>query len=364
MVPNPISELLNYSCFGLMRIVLWITQTASQIPFAAVNLPHPPIWMALGIGIAIWSLVLPEMAFFRLERRVAILILAGLSFGYIITTWLTPAPLVITMLDVGQGDSTVIHTPSGYTFLIDAGNRVMSPDRTRIISDYGRDVVVPALRSFGINTIDGVIITHYDQDHVGGIPSVLREFKASQVYDNGGAEYHGDWATEIRRYVPRIIPAPVGTEIRLRDGVKLRFLHGRTQDCFACKENDRSVVVQIRYGTFSALITGDCETGCEDELIQNFGKELKSDVLKLGHHGSHTSSSETFLAAVRPSAALISAGRRNRYHHPHVDVINRLRDQRIRIYRTDRQGAVMLTTDGVSRAKITDYSTSPELFIF
>jgi competence protein ComEC len=257
-----------------------------------------------------------------------------------------PAPLLVAVLDVGQGEAIVIHSPAGRTVLIDGGT-VAAPDR----GDVGRSVIVPYLAALGVRKIDALVITHADADHVNGLPFVLHEIPIGLVIDgaargaqstpSGGrnadeADYLALRAQLEARRIP-IYAARPGQRLNLGGGVALRVL--APVEPLLEGANNNAAVLRLEYGRVSALFTGDIERPAEERLVRR-GLIAPCTILKVAHHGSHTSTSPLFLQAARPQAAVISCGRYNDFGHPAPQTVQRLAAARIPTFRTDRQGAV------------------------
>ena len=254
--------------------------------------------------------------------------------------------LRVTFLDVGQGDSCVIETPSGKVIVIDAGNVINEGE-----DDQGRRVVAPYLRYRGINQIDLLILTHPDADHIGGAKTLLHEFPVKMLLENGQfSKTDSALVSSIMREAKRkntlIKTARRGQQIKLGDGVKLNIL-APTESMMNGTTNDASIVLRLDSDQNSFLFTGDAGfTEEADILAANL--PVAADVLKAGHHGSKGSTSESFARAVQPKFAVFSCGKRNLYGHPHPDVVNRLQTLGTKLYRTDTQGAMICHSDGVT----------------
>lgn len=287
-----------------------------------------------------------------LRRRIAALaavalagpaIVAGLKTGQ----RLRPAPaLRITFLDVGQGDATVIRTPSGRTLLVDAGRADLERSR-------GRTVVLPFLRRQGIHALDAVVLTHWDQDHAGGADAVLSGIRSFRLILSPMSRRHEPpTATERRTLlIAKRTRATVwrmarGQTLRSGDGVTIAVLNPPRNALYRnSRDNNGSLVLRVSFGRRSFLLTGDAEEEAETNMLRA-GLALRSDVLKVGHHGSASGTSARWLEVVRPTHAVISVGRRNPFGHPSRDVLDRMRRRQIRIWRTDQQGTITMTTDG------------------
>jgi competence protein ComEC len=253
--------------------------------------------------------------------------------------------LRVSILDVGQGDSILIDLPDGEAMLVDGGGFVGSP------VDPGVRVVLPVLRSRRRSQIDLVVLSHPHPDHFTGLASVLPEIEAGELWDTGQGEDQGAGSTYAAflagaraRGVAVKRPADLCGAPRLVGGATIEVLApcpGYLPDAGA---NDNSFVIRIRYGSRAVLLTGDAERD-EERAIAASG-DLHADLLKVGHHGSRTSTSPELLAAVRPSFAAISSGVRNRYGHPHPLTLAALGASGIAVGRTDRGGEIVWETDG------------------
>jgi competence protein ComEC len=248
------------------------------------------------------------------------------------------AQLQIHMIDVGQGDGIALRTPRGRWIVVDAGPA--SPTY-----DAGAKRMVPYLLRRGVRTIDALIITHPHLDHFGGVGALIETFGIEMIYDPGVAidasAYDRLLATAQSRGT-RWQTVRAGTRLEI-DGVTMDFLHPDTIFLDASEDpNDYSVIFRLEYGRFSALFTGDASTEVEERLNRRYSERLDVDVLKVGHHGSGTSTGAELLTQTTPALALISLGRRNHYRHPSPHVIERLTAAGVQVLRTDLQGNITL----------------------
>lgn len=245
--------------------------------------------------------------------------------------------LKVAFLDVGQGDSIFIQTPSNKQVLIDGGaNR-------SVLGELGR--VMP----FWDRSLDVVIATHPDKDHIGGLLSVLENFRVDQFVDTGLVA-----DTQVYKSLELLIDVEGATEVIAAGGLEILLdeEHGIVLEILWPSEklsddrNDTSIITKLSYGETSFLMTGDASVVVENRLVREWGELLDIDVLKLGHHGSKTSTSEIFLKATTPELAIISAGENNRYGHPNVSVIKRLKALHIPFLGTYKEGTIILKSDG------------------
>lgn len=281
-------------------------------------------------------------------RRLAPVILSILFIFFISYSYARPVmetDLKVLFIDVGQGDAIAIRFPNGRVGLIDGGG-IKASD-----FDIGENIVVPALLGSGIRRVDFMILSHPHHDHYKGLGAVAKYFEPDLLYTNGGnapEEERADW-DEFKRRIKesgvRIITPPPN---QIKEGdVIMEIFAPRPKDVKILDPNDASLMVRLMYGEHRFLFTGDLTEIGERMWLEN-KPNLKSDILKIGHHGSNTSTTADFLNAVNPSLAVITTGENNKYGFPDREVIDRLKSKGIRIHRTDLDGAVTITTDGNS----------------
>ena len=239
--------------------------------------------------------------------------------------------LKIHYIDVGQGDATLIQC-DGKNMLIDAGE-----------NDKGMQVRV-YLEKQGVEKLDYVIGTHPDSDHIGGLDVVIYNFDCGTIlmpeYKKNTKTYD-DVIQTIKNKHYKITYPVVGTTYELGEA---KFTIIAPNDKYD-DANDASIGIIMRYGEQSFLFTGDAEEASEKDIIKN-GIDIQAKVYKAGHHGSRTSSSEEMLALIKPEVVVISCGEDNSYGHPHASILNYCISNKIPIYRTDKQGTIVATTDG------------------
>lgn len=246
--------------------------------------------------------------------------------------------LEVAFLDVGQGDAIYLRSPSGIEMLIDGG-----PHR-------GVMRALDALRTPFDRSIDMVLATHPDTDHVGGLPYVLAKYDVQLLLSTGNrsptpadvAWRRAAGAEEVLRIAVR-----AGQVIALPDGVRIEFLYP-FGPADGMETNASSAVVRIVYQDTEFLLTGDAPVSVEAQLVAYYGTQLESDVLKAGHHGSRTSTGEMFLRAVRPAHVVVSAGADNSYGHPHREVVERIRQFGAVLHATAKEGTVVFVSDGAT----------------
>lgn len=254
-------------------------------------------------------------------------------------------PLTFALLDVGQGLSAAVVTPDGRAMVIDGGR---SADRVRT-------ELLPFLRDHGVGRLDYVVMTHPDQDHVGGLPTLLEAMPVNAWVDPVVPTTNQSYERALTLVADKGIEpirARRGMSLDLGPGVGVEILwpiDSPALDSGAQSDNNSSVVVKITWGDVSFLVTGDAETPAERQMVDlEQDEDLRSTFLVVGHHGSSSSTSAVFLDTVSPEVALIPVGLNNQYGHPSDQVIQRLRMRNIPIYRTDLDGRIVVTTDGSS----------------
>jgi competence protein ComEC len=249
-------------------------------------------------------------------------------------------PLKIAFLDVGQGDSILIQAPNGQTMLIDGGRS----------TSLANTAIIPKLKEWGAKQVDVLIPTHPDADHIGGLVGVLENYPVKLVALTGqvhSTQIYERLLTNIRDKNVEALKVRTGTAIPFDPSVKIEVLGPDEEAVQDDDNNDASIVIKLTYGSTSFLLTGDAEFP-ENKAILNHGSDVRSNVLKLGHHGSRTSTNEDWLKRVQPQLGIISAGKDNSFGHPHPEVIAALEKLGIQYIRTDEHGTITVTSDGAT----------------
>jgi len=251
--------------------------------------------------------------------------------------------LTFVVLDVGQGDALFIESPTGVQILIDAG-----PSR-KVLSELSK--VMPSFD----RSLDAIIMTHPDQDHIGGFSDVLKNYSVGSVFESGvsvDSNTYQNLKTEIEsKKIPDFL-ARKGTRLDLGGGAFLDILFP-DRDVSSWETNEGSIVAKLSYGNNSIMLTGDAPVKTEKIILaENSVENLHSDILKLGHHGSRSSTSVEFLKAISPKYGLISVGLNNRYGHPHQEILDLLKNFGVQIFRTDQLGQIEIKCDKIEPCKI------------
>jgi competence protein ComEC len=264
-----------------------------------------------------------------------IIMLTSLSVHVVYQTR-TPSTLLVSFLNVGQGDAIFIQSPSGIQVLLDGG------PNTFVLEELHH--VMPLFDQ----SIDMIIASHPDSDHISGLIDVLDRFQIGVFLESGAKNDNGVQNTLNTKIAQKNIPTRVvrrGEVYDLGANVFLTILYPH-KDVEHVESNAGSIVARLTYGEHSFLLTGDAPIDTELALVGADNTHLQSTVLKLGHHGSDTSSATVFLASVNSDYAIVSAGKKNKYNHPHPDVIDRVQKFESQILKTSEQGTITFSTNG------------------
>ncbi len=311
--------------------------------------PDPPLWLALALtaALVVFAIALRRSRLWGWTSGAVVLALFALVFWSPFPPAVRPGELELTAIDVGQGDSLLVSFPDSKLMLIDGGGVLSFGRRVKPRFDTGEDVVSPYLWTRSIRKIDVVALTHAHDDHARGLPAIIENFHPAELWT--GATPASDAWSEVRAQASaqkvKIVAMQAGRSFEF-GGARIEILSPPAdyQPADSPKNND-SLALRITYGRRSFLLTGDAERPMEQQML-NSGEPLHADVLKVGHHGSNTSSTDPFLDAVSPIFAVISDGFENSFRHPHPQVLARLAAHRAGVFRTDQQGLVTIRTDG------------------
>ncbi len=357
---------------ALLAIVKWF----SAWPRVSFRIPGPPMWLVIAFFVALVLVATASrgaaaMRTTRLSRRkfapairplewisaLALVALTILIVAHPFAPMLNHGMLEVSVLDVGQGDSIFTAFPDGRTMLIDGGGQAGSEwvggHRTGI--DIGEEVVSPYLWSRGIKRLDVVALTHAHHDHLDGLHSVLQNFRVGELWIGRDEETPAfeSLLKEARERGIRVVHETSGGKFDW-DGVTGNVLWPADPTAVSEASNDDSLVMRLADGGVSFLLPGDIQKKVEQRLVAEHA-EIAADFLKVPHHGSKTSSTPDFVAAVAPKIAVVSDGEANPFGHPAPGTVERYAQAGVRLLRTDRDGAVTALTDG-GTLTVTTYS--------
>lgn len=288
---------------------------------------------------------------FFINNRNKVLIFISIISLISITSIKIPKELKINFIDVGQGDSCLITTPQNKKVIVDSGGSESY--------DVGKNVLLPYLLDKRITKIDYIMISHFDTDHCKGFEYVLENLKVKNVIISKQSETSENFKQImkiIRKKRINLIVVQKGSKIKIDNFTTVDIISPQSEN-IADNMNDNSIVAKLEAYNFSILFTGDASEKIEKELIKE-KINLKSDILKVSHHGSKTGTSEEFLKSVKPKIALIGVGENNKFGHPTEDVIKRLTENKVKIYRTDRNGEISIKIKKNKNIKIKKHITN------
>jgi competence protein ComEC len=355
LILQPLGQVTGWVAWVFLTYTIEMVRLTARAPFASVPVAMAG-WMvfayyAVLAGLTWWFKQAKErrtelwarfianvQAKFILGATAVLLVLA-------IFTWhgLPDGKLHVTFLDVGQGDAIFIQTPSGKQILIDGG-----PSETQLLSELGRQM------PFWDRTLDVVVLTHPDSDHVNGLVPVLERYRVATVIHRQiemDSETYDYWLELVAGEGASVYEGQAGLSLMLDEGLEMLVLHPGVEMWESA--NDNSVVTRLMYGQVSLLLTGDIEAEVEEHLVgAQHAVPLQSTVLKAAHHGSCSSTTQEFLDAVDPELIIISVGADNRFGHPCDEVLERLearaeQGRSVPVYRTDEHGTVEIVSDGM-----------------
>jgi competence protein ComEC len=357
------AEMFNGLLVSLPRFFMHFGSFSSRIPvypgFGKI------VYLIYGTVVATFAILIFFWEPFRLnevgitwKRSIFALVVAAMAFGLLVVfhPFSSPNPdgrLKVEFLDVGQGDSAFITFPSGETMLIDGGGRFSflgdgNSDFEADIPRIGERVVSEFLWEKGYSSIDYVVATHADADHIQGLADVIRNFKVGEVY-LGRIPSNDPEFDELKQAIEfENVPTQIvgrGDSMAVGDA-RINFLYPEFDPSpTSPSDNDHSVVLQIAYGSRAFLFTGDVEHAAELDLLRN-ADSLRADIVKVPHHGSKTSSSQGLVDAVDAQYAVISVGRRSTFGHPNVEVVERWKGSGTTVMTTGEKGTVTVSTNG------------------
>lgn len=344
VIHTGVAQALALGVDELLLFFLRLVQTAGSLPFASMWISEGMVVSCMaalllgGVLMVAWSGEGPG----RWGGLLPTLLLAGVLLGSPLRRLAQLGTMEIVVLDVGQGDATLLRSPGGRWVLVDAGPRAMD-------FDAGERIILPYLRRRGVDALEVVVLTHPDMDHVGGATALLNEVDVGAVLDPGASAGTDAFLQVLEAASKLGIPwqeGRAGDSLNL-DGMALRILAPQRGDGVWTDNNDASLVLEVKLGEFTALLTGDAPKESEVQFLP-LVMASQIQVLKVGHHGSSTSTANELLEELHPEVALISVGRGNRFGHPTPEILRRLRGHGVRVHRTDLEGhlVVQVRRDG------------------
>jgi len=342
------SDFLIDISLGLIRAVIDMASYLNQIPFAWQTVPNISFGAIFSFYLTM-ALIYFYIRYSSSKKRdglllvITILSFFCISFLYRIVENKESSNMEITVLDIGQGNSTVVQTPDNNTILIDGGG---FSDMSRF--DTGRFIVAPFLWQHNIRSIDTVVLTHPESDHMNGLIYVLKTFTVKNLIKNQDVKHSKKYAqlmAACKNKATKIInPSSLNRVFRIGN-TKLTFFVSQYPES-GYNLNNNSLVFKLNYQNFSMLFPGDILKQRETHLAGTFGAALQSDFLLAPHHGSNTSSSKVFLDQVQAKSVIISCGFNNRYGFPHTAVLERYKKMGTQVWRTDSDGAARIEING------------------
>ena len=361
---NFITQIVSLILSNLFSLLILISDL-SNLPKAKIYLPTPNLFFIIIYYIVILlirqiyklynskkKITNSEFRFRNLisivkykikKLKIKITIILSLS---IIILNIIPKDLRIHFIDVGQGDSTFIETPHNKTILIDGGGSLSES------FDVGEKTLLPYILDRGYTKIDYIFITHFDQDHVGGILTLLKEIKIGKIFIGEQfeeCENYDKFINIVKQEKLEVTKIKKGDKIII-DNIIFNILFPDIENPIEENSlNNNSIVMQMKYKSITALFTGDIEEIAEEQIIK---ENIEADILKIAHHGSKTSSTQKFLEKVKPKIALIGVGENNKFGHPNIEVIKRLEKLKTKIFKTAQNGEITMKINHLGKLKI------------
>ena len=361
----PIAEFLSGELEFFVNVLIFISNF-SNLPFSKIYVVTPKIFLVIIIYIIFVALnyiykiyhdrnqSITKIRFRNLiaaykyhfiqhkgkyKKRIFIISLLIVLVFYIFH--FIPKNLKIYFVDVEQGDCTFIVTPKNKTILIDGGGNIGSD------FDVGESTLIPYILDRGYKKIDLMFISHFDQDHVGGLLTVLKELKVNRVCISKQEENSENYQKFLEIVKEKDIPVSIvklGDKIKIENSLYFDILWPQEDQIAENRINNNAIVMKLNYNGFSCLFTGDIEKIAEDKMVNLYKDKsvLESDILKVAHHGSKTSTTEKFLELVNPKNCLIGVGKNNLFGHPSNEIVERLEELDVKVYRTDINGEISI----------------------
>lgn len=358
LISMPVAQILGRIWQLPLKFITKATAVIAKFPIANITVvtPRDMTVAAIYIIIALLIVFTKSKKQIIIKKIIPIVISATLVLNFAVdVNW--KGDLKIYFVDVGQGDSTYICTPKGTKILIDGGGS-REPEKY----DVGKKILLPYILDRRVKKIDYIIVSHFDSDHCQGLEQVLQTIKVENIIIGKQASICKEFEKIMdicSRKKINVIKVKRGGKVEIDKSLYFEILHpsDKMLDDGKGGLNANAIVAKMHYKPkngkkFTMLFTGDIEKDAEKELVKEYGKKLKVDILKVAHHGSKTSSIEEFLKLAMPETALIGVGQRNTFGHPNEGVLQRLKEINAKIYRTDLNGEITVTVDKKGNYKI------------
>lgn len=331
----------------LVKVTLGLSHLASSLPFAMITLPRPTV-----IGIVLFTSILIYCISSQNRKRLVGRLITSLALCISLTLINVPFVLALTnaegkltvvFFDVGQGDAALIRTPNGRNYMIDFGGRSQSG------RSQSERSIMPFLRAEGISSIDGAYVSHMHYDHYAGLEPLLKAGYIAKIYSCGEkTENLTAYALDSIAYQRKIpVEQVVGGKVFTDDELSMYVLSpGAKSNGVVEDKNHRSIIIKLVYRNTSFLFLADAESDAEKEIVDRYSIFLKSDVVKVAHHGSRSSSIQELVSLTKPTYAVVSVGEHNAFGHPNTNVLERWHKSGARVMSTSHGGAVIFQSDG------------------
>ena len=335
---SPLFIILNL----MLKILIFIAHICSLIPFSKIYVVTPNLILIILFYLFLYLLVKKQKSRILSKKTIAFFTIAIIILNFIYPVLTSKRDnLEINFIDVGQGDSTLIRV-SNKTILIDGGGSSYGET-----FDVGEQTLFPYLLDRGINTIDYVIVSHFDSDHCQGLNFIMENMKVKNAIISSLGQESNEYDTFLslaKKQNTNLIYVKKGDIIKIGD-CTIKILFPNNEPITDNEKNNNAIVFKFLWKNISILFTGDIEEKAENKILSLYSdnlEELKSTILKVAHHGSKTSTTKPFLEAVKPQIALIGVGEDNNFGHPNSGVIERLESIGCEIYRTDKYGEISI----------------------